>query len=398
MKHSIKKIFSNLSLLLLLAAVFAGLGALLSFEHTNSYIKIDNLNDQKRIISNLRKLSTNDSELILIQLTGNGTQLHYEIGKLKTLYKYNFMEKYILSNSKEYLGDLNKLSSLTTKFNTKALAYYKNKDKKEIKKKEFETSFYNLNKQLNLIIFKSIEYNKIKHNIHNKITFIAFIVILLIAMWYRKRLALIYEDLLFLYNIDKKNHTTFSEEIDAIALRMKRKVVTSDNPTMLDPITGINNLKGLINSYGEKKSLKESNFTSVTTLEIENFSKSNRVYSQEFTQSILKKVAFTMSLHEQSADVIARTDYNQFTVILSRPSKEQSFKDIDIIRQSINELKLKSSQTGPITITISGGLIIKPNNMSLDEALRKSKKVLLFSKKNDSNKISQIRDLAEDEL
>ncbi len=394
MKHSIKKIFNNLSLLLLLAAVFAGVGAFLSFENTSSYEKIDNLNDQKKIISNLTKLSTSDQELILIQLTGNGTQLHYEIEKLKTLYKYNFMEKYILSNSQEYLRDLNKLNSLTTKFNIKALAHYKNKDKKETIKKEFKTSFYNLNKQLNIIIFKSIEYNKIKHNIHNKITLIAFIVILLIAIWYRKRLKLIYEDLSYLYNADKKNYTTFSEEIDAIALRMKRKVITSDNPAMLDPVTGINNLKGLINSYGEKKSLKESNFTSVTILEIENFSKSNRVYSQEFTQSILKKVAFTISLHEQSADVMARTDYNQFTIILSRPSKEQSFKDIDIIRQSINELKLKSSQTGPITITVSGGLIIKPNNMSLDEALRESKRILLHSQKNDSNKISQSRDLA----
>jgi len=393
MKHSIKKIFNNLSLLLLLAAIFAGFGAFLSFEHTNSYTKIDNLNNQKKIVSNLTKLSTKDSELVLIQLTGNGTQLQYEIEKLKTLYKYNFMEKYILSNSKEYLDDLDKLSSLTTKFNTKALAYYKKNN--DITKKEFKTSFYNLNNQLNLIIFKSIEYNKIKHAIHNKITFIAFIVILLIAVWYRRRLKLIYEDLLFLYNVDKKNHTTFSEEIDAIALRMKRKVVTSDNPTMLDPVTKINNLKGLINSYGEKKSLKESNFTSVTTLEIDNFSKSNRIYSQEFTQSILKKVAFTISLHEQSADVIARTDYNQFTIILSRSTKEQSFKDIDIIRQSINELKLKSSQTGSVTITVSGGLIIKPNNMSLDEALRKSKKVLLFSQKSDSNKISQIRDLPE---
>ena len=399
MKHSIKNIFNNLSLFLMFAAIFAGFGVLVSIDHSGSYAKIDNLNNQKHIISTLTKLSKDDIELALIQFNGKSTQLHNETMKLRNSYQYSFIERYILRNSEEYLSDLDKLSLLTTSFNKKARNYYtKDATNEKIKDAELKRSFHSIYKQIDSIIFKSIEYNKVKFNIHKTITFIAFIIISLVAVWYRKRLAIIYKDIKFLYHVDKKDYSVFSEEIDAISLRMKRKSVTSDNPAMIDPVTGVNNIKGMMNSYAEKKGIKESNFTSVTIIEIDNFSKSNRAYSQEFIQSILKKVAFTISLHEQVADVIARTDYNQFTIILSRASKEQSFKDIDIIRQSISELKIKSPQTGSVEVTVSGGFVIKPNSTSLDESIKNAKKVLHHSQKEGKNNISQIKDLAESEL
>ncbi|HUH42500.1 MAG TPA: diguanylate cyclase, partial [Sulfurimonas sp.] len=151
-------------------------------------------------------------------------------------------------------------------------------------------------------------------------------------------------------------------------------------------------------SYSEKKGMKDRNFTSVTVFEVDNFSKTNKAYSQELTQSILKKIAFSISLHQQITDVIARTDYNQFTVILSRETKEQLFKDADNIRHSISELKLSSTEAGEIELSISGGHVTKPNNQSLEEAIRQAKKVLLHAQKKSKNIISQVKDLAHSEL
>ncbi|MCW8895084.1 MAG: diguanylate cyclase [Sulfurimonas sp.] len=399
MKHSIKKIFSNLSIFLIFLALFSASEAFLTSQQSTSYDKIDNLKNQKAILSSLIHLSRDDIELALIQFNGKSTQLHTDIEKLKNSYKYNFTEQFIVSNEKEYLSDLEKLDSLTTLFNDKAHEYYSKDEKNnDIKKQELDKIFYSINNQIDSIMIKSLYYDQSKFKFQKIVSYISFIVILLGVIWYRKRLSVIYADIKYLYNVDQKNFTIFSEEVDSIALRMRRKPTTSDNPSMLDPITGLNNLKGMMNSYSEKKGMKEGNFTSVTVIEIDNFSKTNRIYSQEFTQSILKKVAFTISLHEQATDVIARTDYNQFTLIFSRPSKEQSFKDVDIIRQSISELKLKSAQTGPVTVTISGGFVIKPNNVSLEEASREAKKVLAYSKAKWTNKITQIRDIAEDEL
>jgi diguanylate cyclase (GGDEF)-like protein len=179
---------------------------------------------------------------------------------------------------------------------------------------------------------------------------------------------------------------------------MNRKTVNTDNPSMLDPVTGINNHKGMINAYSQKKGLKDSNFTSVTILEIDNFSKSKRAYPQELTQAILKKVAYTISLHEQPVDVIARTDYNQFTLILSRTSKEQSFKDVELIRQSISELRFNVPDKGSSSVTVSGGFIVKPNHTNLDEALKQAKEILIYAKNTGTNRILQTRDMAEKEM
>lgn len=400
MKHSIKKIFRNLSFFLLALSIFAGLAVLSVFNQLNSYKKIDNLNNQKEIISSLTNLPKDNLELMFIELNGKSKQLHIEIEKLRTLYDYNFAEKYILSNSKEYLSDLDKLNSLTTAFNKEAYNYYYyEKDKNTTAtKEELEKNSSSLVKQIDSIIFKDITYSQRKFNIHKNATFLVFIITLFGFIWYRKRLDMIYKDLQFLFHVNHKKHTIFSQEIGAISVRMNRKSMAMDNPILLDPVTGINNLKGLMSVYSDKKDMKEDNFTSVSVLEIDNFSKTNRVYSQELTQAILKKIAFTMSLHEQVADVISRTDYNQFTIILSRPKKEDSFKEIENIRKSISELKLSSAELGEINITVSGGHVIKPNNVSLEESIRQAKKVLLHAQKSGKNKISQIKDLAQSEL
>ncbi|RLA78887.1 MAG: GGDEF domain-containing protein [Epsilonproteobacteria bacterium] len=396
MKQSIKNIFGKLSLFFLFATLFAGLGALMTIDHSRSYDKLDNLANQKYIISSLTKLSKDDIELALIQFNGKSTQLLHDIDKLRNSYEYNFTEKYVLDNSKEYLSDLDKLKNLTITFNQNARDYY-TKDKKNEKVKEtvLKESFHNIFNQINNMIFRSVNYNKAKFNIHKNVTYFAFIVILVASLIFRKKLNAIYGDLYYLYNMSNKDYVIYSEEADAISLRMNRKPTTSDNPSMLDPVTGINNHKGMVNSYAEKKGMKESNFTSLTIIEIDNFSKAHRAYSQEFTQNILKKVAFTISLHEQATDVISRIDYNQFAIILSRSSKEASFKDIDIIRQSISEIKFKSPQTGSITVTVSGGYVIKPNNTTLDESLRESRKILEHAKSHGKNRVSQAKDLQE---
>ncbi len=399
MKNSIKGIFKNLSMFLIVATIFAAFGVLAAIDHNNSYTKINNLNNQKKIISQIINLSTENLELSLIKLNGKSEELKYDAEKLRSLYEFSFTEKFILQNSKEYFEDLDKLDSLIKKFNISANRYYNSKsDDKEAMRNELELDGFVLNEQLNSVIFKAIDYDKAKFNIHKNVTILAFVVMLLATLWYRRILDLIYKDLEFLNNPNLRQYNIFTQEADSISLKIKRKPVLSENPAMLDAVTGINNLKGMMNSYSEKKGLKDNNFTSVTVFEVDNFSKTNKPYSQELTQSILKKIAFTMSLHQQAADVVARTDYNQFTVILSRPSKDQSFKDAESIRKSINELKISSPELGDIEITLSGGHVIKPTSSTLEEAIRQAKKVLLHAQKTGKNKIAQVKDVAHSEL
>lgn len=405
MKNSIKNIFKNLNTYLFFVLFTAFIGIVFTFEQSLSFLKVDNLNAQKKIISSLRNLQRDDVELALIQFNGKSVSLHQEISKLKSYYKYNLSDKYLFGNTKEYFNDLDKLSTLTTAFNTAAHQYYVKTEIKDSKvelatKKNLDNAFNNINRHINTILFKNTAYNQKKFEATQIIMAVYFVLVFLATLWYRKRLFSIYKDIEYLYQVEKskKSHTIFSLEADAIALRMNRKTVNTDNPSMLDPVTEINNHKGMLNSYAQKKGLKDSNFTSVTVIEIDNFSKSKRTYSQELTQAILKKVAYTISLHEQPIDVVARTDYNQFTLIFSRSSKEQAFKDVELVRQSISELRFNVPQKGSTSITVSGGFIIKPNNAHLDEAIKQAKEILLYAKSSGANRILQIRDMAEREL
>ena len=405
MKHSIKSIFKNLNTYMFFVLFIAFMAMVLTFEQRLSFEKVDNLNEQKKIISKLTTLQRDDVELALIQFNGKSTYLLNEIENLRSLYKYNFSDRFLFDNSKEYNNDLSKLQVLTVAFNNAAHEYYvetETKDPKieKITKANLDAAFVNLITHINDMLFKNTAYDQNKFEIAEMGMVIYFIIALLATFLYRRRLNSIYRDIEFLYQIEKnkKSYEIFSLEADAIALRMSRKSTTTDNPTMLDPVTEINNHKGMINSYSQKKGLKSSNFTSVTVLEIDNFSKSKRTFSQEATQAILKKVAYTISLHEQPVDVIARTDYNQFTIILSRVSKEQSFKDVDLLRQSISELRFNVPEQGSVTITVSGGFVIKPNNTSLEEAIKQAKEILTYAKNIGSNKILQMRDLAEREM
>ncbi len=390
----------NLNTYLFFVLLISFVAMMLTLEQQLSFEKVNNLNKQKEVIKSLMKLDKNNIELALIQFNGKSTQLLQEIEKLRNIYKYDYTDRYLFSHGDEYLHDLQKLTNLTKEFNKKAHEFYidtKNQTIRDAAETELQKTYEALNDHINHILIRNIDYNQAKYNFVKIATIIIFFIILFSTLLYRRRLFAIYKDIEYLYQIDKakRDHKIYTLEADAISMRMSRKSVESDNPALMDPVTGINNYKGLVNSYSNKKNLKDSDFTAVAVLEIDNFSKTRRTFTQEVTQSILKKVAYTISLHEQAVDVIARTDYNQFTLIFSRASKEQAFKDVDLVRQSIEELKFNITNVGAVTITVSGGFVIKPNNTNLEEASRQAKEILAYAKSTGTNRILQERDFAE---
>ena len=367
--------------------------------------KVANLKNQKNIIVSLTQLDDEDVELALILFQGKSAQLNRDIDKLRSSHKLNITGNYILGNGDAYSEDLKKLRDLVNLFNKDAhkninvRKLTKGKEAQEkIIKENLQKSLFAVNTHIDEIIIEDMRYNEAVFMVFEKLIIFSFAFIFIGTFWYRKKINDIYKDIEFLSSTEKnyQEYQIYSIEGDAISQRMKRRIVTAQNPAFTDQITGINNEKGLISSYGDKKEMKEQNFTSVTVIEIDNFSKSNRAYNQELTHAILKKIAFTISLHEQATDVIARTDYNQFTIVLSRATKEQSYKDIDIIRQSISELKFKTPKSE--NITVCGGYVIKPNHSSLDEAMKNAKEILSYTKSVTRNKIYQKKDIAERNL
>ena len=401
MKHSIKKIFKNLITFLIFSSLLSFLALALVVEQTFSFEKIENLKGQKEILLSLKNLPKKDVDLAIIQFNGKSKQISLEIEKLRKLYEYDFTSNYIFDTDKKYINSLNKMQEHTENFNKSAVAYYKSDVEDE--KQTYITlvnNFILIDRFIDSIIMDDIYKNQEKTNFLQMLLLGIFVILTFYTFWYKKRLSIINSDILHIYSVEnnKKDYVPYTVEIDAIMLRMKKKPAVTDNPAMVDTLTEINNLKGLLASYTEKKVIKDGSFTAVTILEVDNFSKIKRPFPQDIAQMILKKIAFTITLHEQPTDVIGRTDYNQFTIVMTRSSKEKALKDIELIRQSISELKIKVPNKGAIVITMSGGFIIKPNNISLEESMKQSKELLAYAHSTGESMLAQSKDLAEHDL
>ncbi len=391
-KLSIAKILSNLSGMLLLNTFFVVIVAAFILEQNYSYKKIENLDEQKRIIQSLMNIPREDIELAKIQFNGKSDMLLVKINQLKQLYTYDFVGNYIIFSKKEYLTDLDELVRLTKAFNKAAEQYYTTDHSYDEENRErLMQAFAKLNGKIDELYIKNVRYNKQKSFIIAQFATIMLVLSIITTLWYRRRIKTILDDILFLSAIhaNKPDHEIKTIEMDAIRMRMRRKTGETGDKSLIDPVTEILNHKGLRAIYGQKKNLKGSYFTSVTVIEIDNFSKSNRGIPQELVQSVLKKVAFTLSLFEQAADVIARTDYNQFTIILVRESKEQCLKDIETIQQNISEIKFKLPNGKTSEVSISGGFVLKPNNKTLEETIKQALQALHTAKQKGGGTIAQ---------
>ncbi|MEA1983627.1 MAG: GGDEF domain-containing protein, partial [Campylobacterota bacterium] len=227
MKQSIKKIFINLNTYLFFVLFVTFISMMFTLEKQLSFEKVDNLRKQQKIISSLTTLKKDDIELALIQFNGKSTQLHQEIEKLKSIYKYNYTDKLIFNNDIEYLNDLDKLSELTTTFNEAAHQYYvkDNNKERDASNINLKNAFFNINTHINDIMLKTMTYNQEKFSFYKIATIVMFIIVFISTLYFRKKLFSIHKDVEYLYQIDKskRDYSIYTLEADAIAMRMNRK-------------------------------------------------------------------------------------------------------------------------------------------------------------------------------
>lgn len=401
MKKSIKSIFKGLNALFIVFAVFAALGAIFSFDHESSYDKTELLYKEKQIILSSSTLPRDDMELTSIQLHGKLLELQNNISKLQEINNKSYAEKYIFSSTDDFAKEISTLSSIIANFKSTVDAFYASTEPKELHSNKLELERIKMAafSHIDHMVYKSFESNQAKFNLHKNISYGAFIFIIITMLWYKSELRHISSDLEYLCNnMENKGYSIFSQEADAIALRMKRKPNISENPAMIDAATGLKNEKGMMSSYAEKKGMKDNNYTCVALFEVDNFLNGAHGYSKEFIKNSYKKIAFTLSLNEQTTDVIAKNNENQFAVILSRPSKEQLFREVDAIRESIAELSFGTNGTKSLQLTVSGGFVIKPNHVNLDESIAQARKILEYAQKDGKNRIFQVKDMANSDL
>ena len=396
MQQSILKIFKNMNIQNIIIFLLSLFILLFFIEKNISNNNIQAFNSYERILHEYLEKSKDKNSLKILDYNAKMATIYNEIDAITQMSKYYYLSSAFLKDFKNHNLQLLKLKQSIQKYDSLLREHFDSSDKKKVKQRvlEIEKAFYEVNKNINIYVTDALYLNNERFTIYSKAFYLLFFLTLLNVLWYKKNFDLIYKDIMILKDLDSSKDSQINTiEIDSIALRMKRKSSASDDPSMLDPVTNIYNDKGMIQAYSEKKKSKNNSFSSVTVLEIDNFSKNNRPFTQELTQDILKKVAYSLSLHKQAGDIIARTDYNQFTLIYARSNKAELFKDTDLLRQSISEIKFLNQNQEKIQVTVSGGFVEKSTNNAIEESIKRAKELLQHAQKHGNNKIIQIKDL-----
>jgi len=397
MRWSIKKIFDNLSKTLLLLSITLGFLAAITFTLNSSIEKTELLLDQKALISEAYNLGREDIQLSNIQLRGIINSLKFDIIKLNEAFTFDILGNYVYGHGNQYLNDLEQLSIKQLLYIEAADSYYDQSledleerlDNYDFAQAEYEAKLFQLEE-------RHLIYEAEKFQALQLIIYFAFLVSLLATLWFTRRLSYVYKDIKTLYSVDleSKGRMFQTEEAEMITKRMSRKPTATENPAFIDPVTEVNNYKGLLHGFANRKGNSGAALV-VCVFSLDHFRDIEKKYKKDLSNQILKKIAFTFSLYEQHTDVMGRIDYDQFVLVLNRATKDAALNDCEQIRKTIEETKFKAPKGEVIKITVSGGFVVKTPNKPLDQTIAHAKEILHAAIVQGGNRIAQLRDRAE---
>lgn len=397
MQLSIFKIFGTIKSLLTLTLLLVILLVATILSEYSSFYKLENLQKERELATAVYNLGRKDLDLSNIQYRGSNTMLKHEGEALSGFYDYDYINKY--SKEHNYHNDITKLQYAINDFNIAAGDWYTQEQIDETqlqtRKEQFTKTYEALITQISVITSHNSTYEKRRFLIQIALVFALLLVILYSTFWASRRLNMVQDDIKTLHTLEHEESVGFATiEADAISKHMGRttKAPATQNPAYLDTVTGISNYKGFVHEYSDKKRQKAGNYTAICIFSIDKLGELEMQYSQEFSETILKKVSFMLSLYRQHNDVIGRIDHNQFTILLSRQDKTSAINDCELIRKSVEETPFKTSDGKNLTVTLSGGFVQKMSTQSLDEVVTKANKVLSMSIQHGGNRIAQLRD------
>lgn len=397
MQISIYKIFDTIrSLNFLLFLLITLLTATIVSEYA-SFNKLNNLQNEKELATAVYSLGRDDLDLSNIQFRGKNTMLRHGSNELKSIYSYDIVNKY--TDTGNYTNTLSKLQNAINDFNIAAGAWFTqekvNQDELQTRQEQFTKTYDILIAQINAIISQNTVYEEKRFLIQLTLVIAIFLLMMFSTFWSSRRLKQIRGDVKHLtmseYDDTRGFYTSEAESISKNIGQTPKAAITK-NPAYIDSVTGINSYKGFLHEYGEKKNQKLGNYTAICIFTIDKLNEFEMQYSQDFSESLIKKVGFMLSLYRQHNDIIGRLDHNQFAILLSRDDKTSAINDCELVRKSVEETVFKTADGKDLKVTLSGGFVQKMSTQSLGEVLTKANKVLSMSVQHGGNRIAQLRD------
>lgn len=393
---SIKKIFNNIkSALFLLILGILLLTAELFLVSDYTY-RLNQLRNQHLLIDKILTTKAGDPQMVSIAINGTVAEIDLSV-KLSS--QKSFLEA--LSTSKDELPNLlRSLESSSETFQNNALSWAT-----ALKMPHSEKEYSELLKTKESFIqdIDNLSIYTVQH-LSNIITMVKITAITLLVLSiglffrYRYRLTQIYKDIDVACAVDTNGEQkkALTQEIDFILKRSARKIVQAPSACsgLVNPLSGLNNLKGLLTVCNTKKSSRSSNTIFLVVFEIDQYQSSIAPLSKEDRGNLFKKIGDIIALHEQPLDITAHLDDDRIVCLLSRNSKQVALEDCEKILHSVEASSFNTAK-GIIKITLSGGFLLKIPVKSIEEAIEDALKLVEKAKESGGNRIAQLRDRAD---
>lgn len=392
MKLSIRKIFFNLKLALIVLSI--GISALsiqlFTISHDSDHVSA--LKNQHILIKKI--MNTNLTDISMASIILNG-----EISELALYTQLSTRGAIVDFSSKEEQSYLETpLITASTAFQEAALFWL---ESMPVSRKAMYQRMVTARNVYLIEIDKRIDYKIQSINEAVKIAKVIVVILFLLTIatffLYRLRLNQIYRDINQACSSDTDTAKVImaTNEINTILKRLSsRNSTTTTNPALSHHQSGVHTEKGLHSAYATKRSQKKSALLFLVVFEIDQYPNLITTLPKEDIGTIFKKLSTIIAMYEQPMDVIAHLDDDRFAFLMSRNDKKIALSDAEKIVSSVKDSVFTSSK-GALKITLSAGFILKLPAKTLEDSLTDAKKVVQRAKELGGNRVTQFHELAE---
>ena len=154
-----------------------------------------------------------------------------------------------------------------------------------------------------------------------------------------------------------------------------------------DPMTGIYNRRKFF-KLASSKFIKDSTDLYAAMMDIDKFKKINDTYGHPIGDLVIKAVTGTISEHLEKESIFGRLGGEEFAIICRYPAQKDAVKHLDLIREKVKQLEIRTERGDLIRCTIISIGLVKTDETTrnLDDLLHRADELLYKAKGSGRNK------------
>ncbi|MBE0603466.1 MAG: diguanylate cyclase [Deltaproteobacteria bacterium] len=200
---------------------------------------------------------------------------------------------------------------------------------------------------------------------------------------------------------EERKYVSMLADLFSIAIQKASLVDATKTGVWKDELTGLSTRLHFLQRF-ETEIRRTGNYQQSFALfmfDIDKFKQINDTYGHAIGDVVIRKVAEITKKHTRSSDLVGRYGGDEFLVLLTSSTDEQSLRYADNIRSVISSTEMRiQGYDAPLRLTISGGLSFYPaHGQSTSELMHAADHALYEAKRKGRDQVSvaALRGLAD---